>query len=161
VKMIRVCRYFSFLVATRLFNKSKSQVFVHREKAILGYDPVAFFNEGKMIRGEQAYSCYWIGVCWLFSTGANKNMFKNEPEKYAPQYGGFCAYGIARGYKAQPNLSTWVIYDNRLYFSYNQQIKNEWEVNRTVSINQADQQWPIVKDTTIRYVLPFSASDQL
>lgn len=121
------------------------EVYEYRSKAIRGYDPCSFFLEGKAVKGIEMIAFSWQGSTWYFSTFANREAFTKTPEKYAPQYGGYCAYGIANGYKAQTDPTTWIIVNDKLYFSYSQKIKSRWYPNRLEQITKGDQQWPALK----------------
>ncbi len=141
-------------LSTHFSRASKSEIFIHRGKAIRGYDVVAFFDESKMKPGSCHYTYVWKEALWLFSTSYNRDLFASSPEKYEPQYGGFCAFGVARGYKAQTDLGTWVILEQKLYLSYSKEVKAGWEANLVSLIKQADSQWMRVKAKATQYTLP-------
>jgi YHS domain-containing protein len=124
----------------------KSPVFAPAGIAIHGYDPVAFFTEKKPIKGNEQYSLVWKGVKWQFSSQDNLEKFKNNPEEFAPQYGGYCAYGMAEGHKAPTNPDTWTIENGKLYFNYNQKVKSRWVQQIPVYIEKANQFWPTIQD---------------
>jgi YHS domain-containing protein len=125
----------------------KSQVFVTAEGAIRGYDPVAFFKDQKPVQGARDIHYTWNGATWYFSSIENKKAFENDPEKYAPQYGGYCAFGTANGYKAPSQPETGCVVDGKLYFNYNKQVQKDWSNNRSELIQKADKNWPQVKDS--------------
>lgn len=127
-------------------NAQKNEVYAVDGKAIKGYDPVAFFKESKPVKGADSLSCTYKDVQWLFSSKENLDAFKADPEKYAPQYGGFCAYGTAQGHKAPTQTETWTIVDGKLYFNYNMKVKQAWTKDQPALIEKADQQWPSVKE---------------
>src|SRR5574339_457945 len=81
-------------------NSEVSEVFATTEGAINGYDPVSYFKDGKPAKGDQEYSYNWKDANWYFVSEENLSMFKANPEQYAPQFGGYCAYGMANGNKA-------------------------------------------------------------
>ena len=124
----------------------KSATFVADGKAIKGYDPVAFFTESRAVRGQDSLMYGWNGADWLFSSRANLDRFRAEPEKYAPQYGGYCAYGTSQGHKAPTQVDTWSVVDGKLYFNYSMKVKEMWMKDRAGFIMKADQQWPALKD---------------
>jgi len=97
----------------------KSAVFAPEGKAIKGYDPVAFFKQSSAVIGADSLSHTWQDATWLFSSRANLELFKQDPEKYAPQYGGYCAYGTSQAHKAPTQTDTWSIVNDKLYFNYN------------------------------------------
>lgn len=122
-----------------------SEVFISEGKAIRGYDPVAFFKDSQAVKGYDSLAYMYNNASWLFSSKENLEAFKNDPEKFAPQYGGYCAYGTASGHKAPTQTDTWTIVDGKLYFNYNTKVKQSWMKNQAVLIEKADKQWPVVK----------------
>jgi YHS domain-containing protein len=123
----------------------KAEVFSVDGKAIRGYDPVAFFTASKPVKGMDSLSYMYKEVNWLFSSRANLEAFKANPDQYMPQYGGYCAYGTADGHKAPTQPETWTIVNDKLYFNYSMKVKQLWDKNQAVLIEKADQQWPAVK----------------
>jgi len=113
--------------------------------AIQGYDPVAFFKEGKPVAGKKELTFNWSGASWYFSTQENLDAFKSNPTYYAPQFGGWCAYGTAAGHKSPTQAETWSIVDNKLYFNYNMAVQKLWNKNQKGLIEQANKNWPAVK----------------
>ncbi|HEY6900870.1 MAG TPA: YHS domain-containing (seleno)protein, partial [Puia sp.] len=83
---------------------------------------------------------------WCFSSPKNLEAFKASPEKYAPQYGGYCAYGTSQGHKAPTEVDTWTVLDGKLYFNYNQKVKAMWTKDQPALIKKADETWPTLKD---------------
>ena len=112
--------------------------------AIKGYDPVAFFKESKPVRGKDDFRFDYKGSTFIFSSADNRATFAADPEKYVPQYGGYCAFGTARGYKADIDPATFTVVDGRLYLNYNTQVQKEWAADRTRFIREADERWPAV-----------------
>jgi YHS domain-containing protein len=131
-----------------LFNAhaQKSEVYVADGKAIKGYDPVAFFTESRPVMGRDSLTFSWNGATWYFADRRHLESFQSMPERYAPQYGGYCAYGTAQGHKAPTQVDTWSIYDGKLYFNYNQKVKEEWSKDRPAMIRKADENWTKIKD---------------
>ena len=123
----------------------KSEIYVSDGKAINGYDAVAFFTQSKPVKGSNNFSFDWQGAKWLFANAEDLAAFKADPEKYAPQYGGYCAYGTSQGHKAPTKVETWTVLNNKLYFNYNKQVKELWSKNRDSLIVIADKMWPEVK----------------
>ncbi|WP_138478264.1 YHS domain-containing (seleno)protein [Dyadobacter bucti] len=124
-----------------------SEIFAPDGKAIKGYDVVAFFKEGKPVEGVDSLVYKYKESDWLFASSANLEAFKAEPEKFVPQYGGYCAYGTSEGHKAPTQAETWTIVDDKLYFNYNMKVKNSWSKNQEQRIEQADVQWPLIKNS--------------
>ena len=123
----------------------KAEVYSPGGKAIKGYDPVAFFTDSRPVMGVDSLSYSWHEATWLFANRQNLQRFKANPEKYAPQYGGYCAYGTAQGHKAPTEIDTWTILNDKLYFNYNQKVKEIWTKDRPDYIQKADKQWPEIK----------------
>lgn len=134
-----------FLIAPLVVFAQSGEVYTTKEGAIDGYDPVAFFKEQKPMKGNKEFVYDWNGTKWYFSSQANLDEFKANPEKYAPQYGGYCAYGTADGHKAPIKVDTWTVVENKLYFNYNQDVKKLWNKNQKELILKADKNWPTVK----------------
>ena len=128
----------------RVFAQS-SEIFTTDEGAIHGYDAVAYFKEGKPLKGKKEFSILWNGAQWSFSSKQNLETFKSNPEKYAPQYGGYCAYGTSEGHKAPTQPDAFTIVNDKLYLNYNKDVKAEWNKNQKERIMKADENWPTVK----------------
>ena len=101
--------------------KSKSPI-VQTNKdgvAIDGYDPVAYFDQGKAVRGQQSYNCEYLGRQWHFSSAENRDKFLANPEKFAPQYGGYCAHSIGNNKLVRSNPKSFAINDGKLHLYVN------------------------------------------
>jgi len=110
--------------------------------AIQGTDPVAYFRQGEPTPGRSEFEVRWGGVIWQFSSEENKDLFEKNPEAYAPQYGGYCAWAVAQGYTAPIDPNAWKIVDDRLYLNFNTRIQQRWERNIPGFIEQANENWP-------------------
>lgn len=120
-----------------------TKVFVDDGFAIHGYDPVAYFTEGAPREGSDAHTVDWNGATWRFASAANREAFLAEPERYAPQYGGYCAWGIATKkslYSTQPDA--WSIVDGKLYLNYNAGVREQWSKDVPRFITDGDAAWP-------------------
>lgn len=109
--------------------------------AVSGYDPISFFS-GKPNEGKPEYSYEFQGAEWRFSTRGNLELFKTNPEAFLPQYGGYCAWAIAKGKLAKGSPKHWTVEDGKLYINFNARIKRRWEKNIAGFIEQADLEWP-------------------
>lgn len=110
--------------------------------AIKGYDPVAYFTDGKPVKGDKAFTFDWQGATWRFASAAHRDLFAKSPAQYAPQYGGYCAKAVSEGNTAEITPEAWEIVDGRLYLNYSLEIQKVWEANFHERIKQADAQWP-------------------
>lgn len=124
---------------------AQSEIYAPKGTAINGYDVVAFFRDSKPVKGSGEFSYQYKNATWLFSSEENKKSFAEAPEKYAPQYGGWCAYGTSQGHKAPTEADTWTIVNDKLYFNYNQKVKAMWTQDQKHLIAVADEKWPTVK----------------
>ncbi len=134
-----------FLLGSFAVQAQKPEVFTTAAGAIQGYDPVAFFKEQKPVMGKKEFAFTWNNAAWYFSSSDNLEAFKSDPSRYAPQYGGYCAYGTAAGHKSPTQPETWTIVDDKLYFNYNAEVKKLWNKNQKELIEKANQNWPTVK----------------
>lgn len=116
------------------------------DDAASGYDVVAYFSEGKPVEGSDDFSYTWQGADWLFSSAENLAAFKANPEQYAPQYGGYCAYAVSQGYTASSVPEAWDIVDGKLYLNYSLDVQQQWQAKQPAYIEAADQYWPTVLD---------------
>jgi YHS domain-containing protein len=112
--------------------------------AIAGYDPVAFFTEGKALRGASDHSAVYQGSTFYFTSAANRDAFRADPDKYAPQYRGFCAFGVASGYKAAVDPTAFTIVDGKLYLNYNSEVKTMWSADIAGFLVKSEKNWPEV-----------------
>jgi YHS domain-containing protein len=112
--------------------------------ALRGYDPVAYFTEAKAVKGRADHSVVYRGSTFHFATKQNRDAFAASPAKYAPQYGGFCAYGTAGGYKAAIDPAAVTVVDGKLYVNYNRVGPKRWSADTPGFIARADRNWPAV-----------------
>ena len=110
--------------------------------AIRGYDPVAYFTEKKPVKGKKDFSHKWKGATWYFSSARNRDLFRDNPEKYAPKYGGYCAYAVSQGYTASIVPEAWRIVDGKLYLNYSKGVQQTWEQDIPGYIKLGDKNWP-------------------
>ena len=109
--------------------------------AVQGYDPVAYFTEGEPVKGSDDFTADYMGATFQFATAANRDAFLADPEAYAPQYGGYCAWAMADGKYAKGNARYWRIVDGKLYLNYNSGIQKKWEADIPGFIEDADEEW--------------------
>ena len=115
--------------------------------AIGGYDPVAYFKEGKPVEGSRQFTSDWNGATWRFASQDNLNAFKADPQRYAPQYGGYCAWAVgARNQLAAGDPQYWRIVDGKLFLNYDKSVQEKWEKDVPGFIKAANTNWPGVLD---------------
>ena len=110
--------------------------------ALGGYDAVAYFTDGAPAEGEVTISHHWNGANWLFSSEENRDQFAADPEAFAPQFDGYCAYAAALGYIAPGDPTVWAVVDDRLYLNVHERAARLWEQDRDNHIAAAEQNWP-------------------
>jgi YHS domain-containing protein len=134
-----------FFLITVSATAQKTEIFAPSGIALNGYDVVEFHHQ-KQVKGNSVYVAEWKNVKWFFVSVANLEAFKKSPQQYEPQYGGWCAYGASRGYKAPTQAETWALINNKLYFNYNLKVKQVWDQNRQIYIDSANVKWPLFKN---------------
>jgi YHS domain-containing protein len=118
--------------------------------ALRGYDPVSYFDDGKPTRGSPEFTYVYKGSRFTFATAENQRKFAASPEKYAPQYGGFCAYGTSNGYKVSTQPDAFKIVDGKLYLNYNRQVQEIWSKDVPANIARANEKWPEVSKMALK-----------
>lgn len=118
------------------------EVYTEDGVAIDGTDPVSYFKSGKPIAGKSNFAIDYKGSKFLFSSAANKAAFEADPEAYAPKYGGYCAFAMARGYVAPTEPDAWTIVDGKLYLNFNLSVRDRWSKDIPGNIAAADGHWP-------------------
>ena len=112
-----------------------------RGLAVAGYDPVAYFTDGKPVEGSSDFTTEWKGATWRFASTAHRDQFVAEPEKFAPQYGGYCAWAVSQGYTAGIDPQAWKIVDGKLYLNYDKDVQQKWQQDVPGNIRKADGNW--------------------
>lgn len=110
--------------------------------AIKGYDPVAYFTEGRPIKGRSEFQYEWLGAKWYFASAANRDAFAKNSIKYAPQFGGYCAWAVSQGYTAGIDPDAWKIVDGKLYLNYSKSVQKMWEQDVPGNIRKGNENWP-------------------
>lgn len=109
--------------------------------ALSGYDAVSFFS-GKPQEGQSKYSTDYKGAKWYFQTQANRDLFRANPTAFEPQYGGYCAWAVAKGKLAKGSPKHWFVEDGKLYLNFNKRIKARWLADKDDFISSAKKHWP-------------------
>jgi hypothetical protein len=112
--------------------------------AVDGYDPVAYFTEGRPVEGSKQFVFEWQGATWRFASAAHRDLFAAEPAKYAPQYGGYCAWAVANNYTADADPEAWAIVDGKLYLNYDTKVQAKWRQDVAGNVAKADRNWPVL-----------------
>ena len=119
-------------------NKNRSGV------ALKGYDPVAYFEERKPVRGSAQFSHEWMGARWQFASAENRDTFAASPNQYAPQFGGYCAWAVSQGYTGDVDPDAWRIVEGKLYLNYSKGVQKKWEQDVIKRIEEANKNWPML-----------------
>ena len=141
-----------FFIAIMVFVASVASASVfageysHSTPGISGYDPVAYFTDGKPMRGSGYHVTVHDGVTYAFTTEEHKKVFEANPQKYLPAYGGYCAYGVAVGKKFVVDPEAWKIVDGTLYLNLDKDIQRKWAKDIPGYIKKAEANWPKIKD---------------
>ncbi len=110
--------------------------------AVHGYDVVAYFLEGRAVRGTSEFEHDWQDAKWQFASAANKDLFAANPQRYVPQYGGFCATCLALdGELTDANPKAWTIIDGKLYLNYSMHQRTQWRIRASVYVKFGDDEW--------------------
>lgn len=136
----------SVLFAVHDARAAKSAVFTGLVPgvAVGGYDPVAYFKDGKATKGSAEIAWVHDGAQWRFASEANRDEFKADPAKYAPQFGGYCAWAVSKGYTAKGDPNAWKIVDGKLYLNYNREVQKTWLKDVSRNIKKGEANWPAV-----------------
>ena len=133
----------AILVAVVAAADPASAVFKEKDGvAIRGYDTVAYFEQGKPVKGTPEFEYEWMGARWRFSSAANRDLFAKDPAKYAPRYGGYCAYGVVHGHLSPIDPSAWKIVEGKLYLNYDREVQDLWNKDIPGNILKAEKIWP-------------------
>ena len=123
---------------------AKDPLFTSGGLALSGYDAVAYFSDGKPVKGRPEFETQWGGARWQFASAANRDAFLKSPDRYAPQYGGYCAYAVSKGYTASADPMVWRVVDEKLYLNYSRSVQGLWVQDIPGNINKANGNWPAV-----------------
>ena len=117
-----------------------------RGLALSGYDPVAYFTIGKPTPGSADFTLEWMDATWRFASAADRDAFRADPARYAPQYGGYCAWAVSQDTTASSDPEAWRIVSGKLYLNYSRDIQAQWETDVPGNIERADRNWPGLRD---------------
>jgi hypothetical protein len=133
--------------AAGLASQSKPLVNTDRSGvAVKGHDVVAYATAGAAVKGSSEFEHRWNGAVWRFSNAANRERFAQAPDRYAPQFGGYCAYAVSRGYTADIDPEAFRVIDGKLYLNYSKRVQRLWEGDIPGNIAKGLANWPAVLD---------------
>ena len=118
-----------------------NQIFTKDDRAIRGYDPVAYFVDGRPVKGNAKLTHRHKGATWYFTSEENRRAFKENAEKYAPQYGGYCAYAMSKGFLVSIDPEAWTVRDDKLYLNYSLGVRKTWLKGVPGYVKKADVHW--------------------
>lgn len=110
--------------------------------AVSGYDVVAFFTDARPVHGSPSNTATYKGAIYLFASEEHRKLFAAQPHRYAPQYGGYCAYGAALGALFPVDVSTWQVRDGKLFLNLNPEIANVFNADFAGNTLKAEKNWP-------------------
>jgi YHS domain-containing protein len=110
-------------------------------QAINGYDAVAYFTLNKAVLGNEAYLYNWKNANWNFSSEENKKLFIENPEKYTPQFGGYCSFAVSKGFTANTDPTSFEIIDEKLYLFADEGMKSNWKENQNENLQKCEANW--------------------
>ena len=136
----------AFFALTVLATPVLAQDYTHSTPGIGGYDPVAYFTEGKPVKGNGYHVTNFQGVTYAFASEEHQEMFEANPDKYVPAYGGYCAYGVAVGKKFVADPEVWKVVNGKLYLNLDRDIQSKWKKDIPGYINTGDRNWKEIRD---------------
>lgn len=136
----------SFFLATGQAHAAKDEIFTGllSGAAVGGFDAVAYFENGAPVKGSSEFTVEYKGATWYFANGKNLAAFKSSPDKYAPQYGGYCAWAVSQGYTAKGDPKYWKIVGGKLYLNHSADVQSDWQKDIPGHIKAANSNWPKV-----------------
>jgi YHS domain-containing protein len=135
----------AFPPASAQISQPAARVLVNLDKqgvALQGYDPVAFFTDSRPVKGRPELSATYQGGTYYFASAEHQRLFEAAPERYAPQFGGYCAYGVSQGHTAPVEIATWQIRDGRLLLNYSSAVRKLFDHDPAGYLAQAVHNWP-------------------
>jgi YHS domain-containing protein len=135
---------FSLLPSTAQAKEPPIYTKLFSNVGLSGYDAVAYFTDSKPVKGDAKFAHTYQGAKWHFSSAENRDKFAAAPEKFAPQYGGYCAWAVAQGQTASADPTLWKIVQGKLYVNYSPDVQKKWELDIAGHIQKADANWPQV-----------------
>jgi YHS domain-containing protein len=135
---------FAVLPSAALAKEAPVYAKLFSDVGLSGYDAVAYFTDSKPVKGDAKFTHTYQGAKWHFSSAENRDKFAAAPERYAPQYGGYCAWAVAQGKTASADPMLWKIVQGKLYVNYSADVQKKWELDIAGNVQKADGNWPNV-----------------
>ena len=132
----------ALLFFPQLARAASPEIYAASGLALGGFDAVAYFQDGGPREGSELFSTEWKGATWRFATAGNLAAFMASPEKFAPQYGGYCAYAVSKGATAPGDPSAWTLVDGKLYVNYSKPVRTIWRQDIAGNVAKAGANWP-------------------
>lgn len=132
----------ALILTANVVRAATPEIYAEGGIAIDGTDPTSYFTAGAPIAGDPSISLQWRGATWQFANAEARALFEGNPEGYAPQFGGYCAWAVAQGYTASTVPEAWKIVDGRLYLNFSRRIQRRWERDIPGNIAKAEGNWP-------------------
>jgi len=130
------------ITAPQAAHAAQPDILSYDGAAIGGYDPVAYFTQSAPLLGDAAHTVMRKGVEWRFASAQNRDNFAANPEAYAPQYGGYCAYAASKNAVAPTDANAWTVHEGKLYLNYSTQVRGIWSQDIPGNVALADGYWP-------------------
>lgn len=130
----------SVALAAQKINVDSSSV------ALKGYDPVAYFTDGRPVQGTAQFEFRFEGATYRFASAEHRDLFAGGPQEYVPQFGGFCAYAVSRNYTADTDPLAWQIVEGKLFLNYSAGAQQKWEQDVPGNIVKGNVNWPKLRD---------------
>ncbi|MFT3785510.1 MAG: YHS domain-containing (seleno)protein [Tepidisphaeraceae bacterium] len=135
--------------AVSFAGEAPTKIYVNQDwwgTALKGYDPVAYFTDGAPKEGDKSITASYQGATYRFTSVEHRQLFEKEPPKYAPQFGGFCAFAVSKGYTANIDPNAWDIVDGRLILQYSLDVREQFRKDTSGNLAKADANWPRIRD---------------
>ena len=120
---------------------SDKPIYTDQGYAVNGYDVVAYFSDNKAVKGSTEFELQFQGTRWLFASKQHLNQFKQSPQHFIPQYGGYCAYAMSSGFVVSSDPEAFTIFEDKLYLNYSLSVRENWLENKSQFIKEADEYW--------------------
>ena len=146
IKLFKAIAILSLFSVSSAFADDPIETGTFNNKAIYGYDTVAYFTQEKAVKGNKKFTTEYLGADWFFSSQEHLDMFVADPKKYAPQYGGYCAYAMSDGRLVGVDEEAFTLLDGKLYLNYSKSVMKEWRSNKAQFIDEANGWYPKLVD---------------